>query len=244
MSNNSSIEWTVTTWNPVTGCSKVGPGCLNCYAEGFTRRLQAQGNPRYKAGFDVAVHRDMLDLPSHWRKPRLVFVNSMSDLFHEKVPVDFIVEVFDVMREAGAHEFQILTKRSGRVLDLDAELDWPPNVWLGVSVEDNDYLYRVDDLRKTRAAIKFICFEPLLGPVEDVDLTDIGWVIVGGESGPKARLMQKEWACEIRDKCIARDVPFFFKQWGGTYRKKSGRELDGRTWDQMPRVPEGIPLFK
>jgi protein gp37 len=168
----------------------------------------------------------------------------MSDLFHEKVPVDFIVEVFDVMREAGAHEFQILTKRSGRVLELDAELDWPPNVWLGVSVEDADYLYRVDDLRETRAAIKFICFEPLLGPVEDVDLTDIGWVIVGGESGPKARLMQKEWACEVRDKCVARDVPFFFKQWGGTYRKKSGRVLDGKTWGEMPRLPEGIPLFK
>ena len=234
----------MTTWNPVTGCSKVSPGCLNCYAEGFARRLHAQGNPRYKAGFEVAVHADMLKLPLRWRKPRLVFVNSMSDLFHEKVPVDFIVEVFDVMREAGAHEFQILTKRSARVLDLDAELDWPPNVWLGVSVENADYLYRVDDLRKTRAAIKFICFEPLLGSVESVDLTGIDWVIVGGESGPKARLMQKEWAREIRDKCIARDVPFFFKQWGGTQRKKSGRILEGKLWEQMPTHREGFPLFK
>jgi protein gp37 len=244
MSNHSDIEWTVTTWNPVTGCSKVSPGCSNCYAEGFARRLQAQGNPRYQAGFDVAVHPDLLALPLRWRKPRLVFVNSMSDLFHEKVPADFIVEVFDAMREAGAHEFQILTKRSARVLDLDAELDWPPNVWLGVSVENADYLHRVDDLRATRAAVKFICFEPLLGSVAEADLKDIDWVIAGGESGPKARLVKKEWVCEVRDKCTARGVPFFFKQWGGTYRKKSGRELEGKTWEQMPRLPEGIPLFK
>jgi len=239
----SAIEWTVTTWNPVTGCTKISPGCKHCYAESFSRRLKAQGHPRYKHGFKVTIHRNMLGFPPKWKKPRLVFVNSMSDLFHEEVPADFIKDTFEVMRESDTHQFQILTKRSDRVLNLDTDLEWPPNVWMGVSVENEEYTSRINDLRRTGAFVKFVCFEPLLGPISHLDLGLIDWVIVGGESGPGARVMQRDWVRVIRDKCLENDIPFFFKQWGGTQRKKAGRLLDGRIWDQMPANAAGIPLF-
>jgi protein gp37 len=236
MSANSSIEWTESTWNPVTGCTKISPGCLNCYAERMALRLQAMGQPNYAHGFEPTVHEHALSLPLQWRKPQMVFVNSMSDLFHPAVPVEFIRKVFGVMRRAYWHTFQVLTKRSKRLLELDAQLVWPKNVWMGVSVESEGFLFRVDHLRRTRAKLKFISCEPLLGPLPNLDLTGIDWVIVGGESGPNARPIQKEWVIEIRDKCLELGVPFFFKQWGGTNKKAAGRLLEGRIWDAMPKV--------
>lgn len=234
MALGSGIEWTEATWNPVTGCTKVSPGCAHCYAERMARRLKAMGHANYARGFELAVHEGMLEIPLGWTSPRLVFVNSMSDLFHEQVPVEFIQRVFDAMRRAHWHTFQILTKRSRRLRELDHLIDWPTNVWMGVSVETARYQERVADLRETGACVKFVSYEPLLGPVGRTDLIDIDWVIVGGESGPGARPMRAEWAVQVRDQCLQAGVPFFFKQWGGTNKKRAGRVLQGRVWDQMP----------
>ena len=236
MSSHSPIEWTESTWNPVTGCSRVSPGCAHCYAERMARRLRAMGQANYRNGFALTIHEHALGLPLTWRKPQVIFVNSMSDLFHEDVPLEFIRRVFEVMREADWHVFQVLTKRAERLAECAGEIAWPANVWMGVSVENEDYLRRVDLLRRTPAAVKFLSLEPLLGPVPGLDLAGIDWVIVGGESGPGARPMREEWALEVRDKCLAAGVPFFFKQWGGTNKKKAGKVLEGRTWEEMPRV--------
>ena len=232
----SAIEWTESTWNPLTGCTKISPGCKNCYAERMAKRLKAMGQPNYRNGFRLTLHEHVLEYPLRWKKPQMIFVNSMSDLFHKDVPVDFILRVFDVMRRAHWHTFQVLTKRSERMLELDPIIDWPKNVWMGVSVENQDYAFRIDHLRQTHAAVKFLSLEPLLGPIPNLDLRAIDWVIVGGESGPKARPVKKEWVTEIRDQCLTADVPFFFKQWGGVNKKKTGRTLEGRTWSQLPRV--------
>jgi protein gp37 len=234
MALGSDIEWTEATWNPVTGCSKVSPGCRHCYAERMAKRLQAMGQPNYVRGFDVSLHHSALAKPLSWKKSRIVFVNSMSDLFHEDVPDEFISQVFDVMRRANWHNFQLLTKRADRLRHFDTAIDWPRNVWMGVSVETGRYLPRIDHLRATRAAVKFVSFEPLLGPLGRLNLNGIDWAIVGGESGPGARPMDKAWVLHVRDHCKAARIPFFFKQWGGFNKKKAGRILDGRTWDQMP----------
>jgi len=230
----TTIEWTEMTWNPVTGCSKVSPGCLNCYAERMARRLQAMGQANYRDGFAVRTHEQMLEAPFSWPRPRMVFVNSMGDLFHEQVPLAFIERVFDVMQRSPRHTYQLLTKRADRLAEIAPLLPWPENVWMGVTVEDNERLSRVERLRETRAAVKFLSIEPLLGPLPDLDLDGLGWVIVGGESGPGARPMQPEWVYAIRDACIKGAVPFFFKQWGGAHKKAAGRMLEDRTWDETP----------
>jgi protein gp37 len=230
----SSIEWTDSTWNPLTGCSKVSPGCKNCYAERMARRLRAMGQPRYANGFRLTLHEDLLAQPLAWKKPRVVFVNSMSDLFHEDVPVKFIQEVFRVMEKANWHVFQITTKRAQRLQEVAPQLPWPENVWMGVSVENQDYTDRIDLLRSVDASIRFLSLEPLLGPLPSLNLDAISWVIVGGESGPGARSMKKEWVLQIKERCIEENVPFFFKQWGGINKRKLGRSLEGRTWDEMP----------
>ena len=235
MAAGSGIEWTEATWNPVTGCTKTSSGCLNCYAERMSMRLQAMGQLNYRDGFAVHTHEHMLGLPLTWRQPRTIFVNSMSDLFHEDVPDEFIVRVFRVMKKAHQHTFQVLTKRSPRLVALAPDLEWPENVWMGVSVENQSAEYRIDDLREaTGPATKFLSCEPLLGPLDGLDLTGIHWVIVGGESGPSARPMLEQWVTPIRDACLAVDVPFFFKQWGGTRKKKAGRILDRREWLETP----------
>ncbi len=234
MGLNSAIEWTESTWNVVTGCTKISPGCRHCYAERMAKRLQAMGQPNYERGFRVTLHEHALELPLTWRKPRMVFVNSMSDLFHDRVPEAFIRRIFDVMRRASWHTFQVLTKRAERLESLGRKLDWPPNVWMGVSVETAEYLHRLDHLRTVPAGVRFVSFEPLLGAAGRINLKGIHWVIVGGESGPGARPMAEDWVVDIRDQCRRAAVPFFFKQWGGTNKKKAGRILDGRTWDQMP----------
>lgn len=236
MACGTGIEWTDATWNPVTGCSKVSSGCRNCYAERMARRLMAMGNPNYVHGFRVSTHEHMLDLPLRWRTPRAVFVNSMSDLFHEEVPLSFIKRVFDVMNRAKWHRFQILTKRSERLLELSSQLEWSPNMWMGVTVEDQSALFRVQHLVSTPAQVKFLSCEPLLGPLDGLDLSGIHWVIVGGESGPRARPMERDWVCDVKETCSRYGVPFFFKQWGGTNKKKAGRLLDGRTYDQLPAI--------
>jgi protein gp37 len=235
MAFRSRIQWTESTWNPVTGCTKVSPGCKHCYAERMAKRLQAMTQPNYRDGFRLTLQPQMLELPLAWRKPQTVFVNSMSDLFHVDVPLEYVQRVFDVMRRAHWHRFQILTKRSRRLAELAPHLDWAPNVWMGVSVETADYLSRVDDLRAAAAAVRFLSLEPLLGPLPDIDLAGIDWVIAGGESGPHARPMEASSVVGIRDQCRRGRVPFFFKQWGGTNKKKAGRLLDGRTWSEMPR---------
>lgn len=232
--STSKIEWTESTWNPLTGCDKVSPGCKNCYAERMAKRLKAMGQLNYQNEFVLTLHEDSLELPIQWKKPQMIFVNSMSDLFHKEVPLLFIQKVFSVMREANWHTFQILTKRSERLRELNSVIDWPQNVWMGVSIENNDYVYRADDLRHTNARIKFLSLEPLLGPLPDLNLDLIDWAVVGGESGPHSRPVEIEWVREIRDHCNLDQVPFFFKQWGGTNKKKAGRELDGRTWNEMP----------
>ncbi len=234
MATKSKIEWTESTWNPVTGCTKISPGCKNCYAERMAKRLQAMGQPNYANGFSLTVHPHVVEAPLSWKAPQVIFVNSMSDLFHKDVPLAFIQKVFDVMKRAHWHQFQILTKRSGRMLQLDSSLAWAGNIWMGVSVETEQYQHRIDDLRQTSAAVKFLSLEPLLGSLPSLDLAGIDWVIVGGESGPRARPMDEEWVLEIRDQCVDQGVPFFFKQWGGTNKKKAGRILQGRTWDEMP----------
>ena len=234
MALTSSIEWTESTWNPLTGCTKLSLGCKNCYAERLSLRLEKMGNRNYSNGFNVTMHEHVLDLPLRWNKPQTIFVNSMSDLFHEDVPDSFIFRVFDVMRQANWHLFQVLTKRSERLLHLDRQLQWMPHIWMGVSVENNDYKFRIDHLRNTGAKTKFLSLEPLLGPMPDLNLGEIDWVIVGGESGPRARVMQEDWVTNVRDQCLRANVSFFFKQWGGFHRKKNGRSLKGRTWDEMP----------
>jgi protein gp37 len=233
--DKSAIEWTDATWNPVTGCTKISPGCKHCYAERLAERLQAMGNRRYKNGFSVTLHQDQLDLPLRWRQPRQIFVNSMSDLFHEAVPEDYIRRVFDTMVQARWHVFQVLTKRSGRLADLAHRLPWPTNVWQGVSVENSRYVARVADLVEVPAAVRFLSVEPLLGPIDHLPLKGIDWVIVGGESGPGHRPIQPTWVRSIRDQCESAGVPFFFKQWGGRTPKAGGRTLDGQEWSEMPR---------
>ena len=235
MGAKSAIEWTEATWNPVTGCTKISPGCDNCYAERLALRLQAMGQPNYVNGFKLTLQEKMLELPLKWKTPQIIFVNSMSDLFHKDVPEEYIRRVFDVMRRASHHIFQVLTKRSQRLERLSPMLDWPPNVWMGVSVESAAYQFRINDLRETSARVKFLSLEPLLGPLPSLDLRGIDWAIVGGESGPGARAMSHEWVIDIRNQCQLAGVPFFFKQWGGTNKKKAGRMLENRTWDEMPR---------
>ena len=234
MATKSSIEWTESTWNPITGCTKISPGCKHCYAERMAKRLKAMGSPNYADGFKLTLHEHVLELPLTWKKPQTIFVNSMSDLFHKNVPLEFIQKVFDVMNKTPWHTYQVLTKRSDRLKELNKELIWGKNIWMGVSVENQDYTYRIDDLRNTNAYIKFLSIEPLIGPVRRLKLNKIKWVIVGGESGPKARPMKEEWVLDIKDQCTEAEVPFFFKQWGGKNKKKAGRLLEGRTWDMLP----------
>lgn len=243
MGDRSAIEWTEATWNPTTGCDRVSSGCDNCYALTLAKRLKAMGQPRYQRdgdprtsgpGFGVSCHADLLQLPTRWRRPRMVFVNSMSDLFHAQVPFGFVQDVFDVMASTPQHTYQLLTKRSRRLRRLADKLPWPANVWMGVSVEHNSVLDRVDDLRAVPASVRFLSCEPLLGPLDDLDLTEIDWVIAGGESGRNARPVSSEWIRSIRDSCNDAQVSFFFKQWGGRTPKAGGRTLDGRTWDEIP----------
>lgn len=239
MAQNSSIEWTEATWNPVTGCTKISPGCKHCYAERMAKRLKAMGQRRYRNGFDVTLQDDVVELPLRWKKPRVIFVNSMSDMFHKEVPLEFIRRCFDVMEQASQHTFQVLTKRPERAAELAHELPWPGNVWMGTSVENADYTWRIDELRRIDAAIQFLSIEPLLGPIPDLLLDGIHWVIVGGESGPGARPMEEEWVLEIRDQCVEARVPFFFKQWGGVNKKRTGRRLRGQIWEQLPVARSG-----
>lgn len=235
----SKIEWTESTWNPVTGCTKISSGCKNCYAERIARRLKMMGQPNYVNGFQVTLHEHVLEHPLQWKRPKTIFVNSMSDLFHEQVPYSFIVKIFDIMKQAHWHQFQILTKRSSRLKKLAPKLEWPQNVWMGVSVENEETKFRIDDLRNIPAAIRFLSLEPLIGPLASLELSNINWVIVGGESGPGARLIKKEWVIQIKERCIEQNVPFFFKQWGGINKKKAGRLLEDRTWDEMPITISG-----
>jgi protein gp37 len=241
----SAIEWTESTWNPITGCTKISPGCKHCYAERMAARLQAMGQENYRNGFALTLQPQMLELPLRWKTPQTIFVNSMSDLFHANVPLEYIQRVFDVMRRAHWHRFQVLTKRADHLAEIAAQLPWEPHIWMGVSVESDRYRGRIDELRRTGARIKFLSLEPLLGPLPDLNLRGIQWVIVGGESGPKARPMNPAWARDLRDQCRRTKVPFFFKQWGGTNKKQAGRMLDGRTWDEMPvhKSPECRPRF-
>ncbi|HVS33517.1 MAG TPA: phage Gp37/Gp68 family protein [Thermoanaerobaculia bacterium] len=241
MAHGSDIEWTESTWNPVTGCTKISPGCKNCYAERMALRLQAMRQPNYRNGFEVTLQPHMLELPLRWKKPQAIFVNSMSDLFHERVPLSYIQQVFAVMRTAHWHRFQLLTKRAERLQTVDSQIEWPSNVWMGVSVESGAYVGRIDALRGTGAAVKFLSLEPLLNALPSLDLSGIHWVIAGGESGPHARAVRPEWITDLRDQCRRAGIAFFFKQWGGRNKKKSGRMLEGRTWDEMP-VPESIPM--
>jgi protein gp37 len=234
--SQSKIEWTESTWNPVTGCTKISEGCRNCYAERMARRLQAMGQKSYRNGFELTCHPELLGLPLRWKKPQIVFVNSMSDLFHEQIAEDFIYSIVETMRLASHHLFQVLTKRTERLAELAPELNMPHNVWIGVTVESSKHTDRIDHLRSTDAHIKFLSLEPLLDDVAELDLTGIDWVIVGGESGPGARPMDPDWARNVRDQCVSQNIPFFFKQWGGVNKKKAGRILDGQIWDQMPSV--------
>ncbi|MBM4147119.1 MAG: phage Gp37/Gp68 family protein [Nitrospira sp.] len=235
MAGKTKIEWTGSTWNPVTGCIKISPGCKNCYAERMAKRLQAMGQPNYSNGFKLTLHDHVLELPLKWKKPQTIFVNSMSDLFLKGVPTEFIKKVFEVMNRADWHTFQILTKRADRLDSLSRLFSWTPNIWMGVTVENEDYVSRIDHLRKIGSFIKFLSLEPLLAPISNLNLEEIDWVIVGGESGPGARTIKLEWVLDIRDQCKRAGVPFFFKQWGGINKKKTGRELEGRTWDELPR---------
>ena len=235
MASNSHIEWTEDTWNPVTGCDIVSPGCKFCYAERMSKRLQAMGIPKYRNGFKLTIHPELVDEPRKWRSPRLVFVNSMSDLFHPDVPLDFVKNVFKVMAETPQHTYQVLTKRAERLLEISLELSWTENIWMGVSVETSAYKNRIDCLRQVPANVRFLSLEPLIKPLGKLDLTGIHWVIVGGESGPGARPMKEEWVQDIHRQCDEQRVLFFFKQWGGVNKKSKGRMLDGRTWDDKPK---------
>lgn len=235
MGANSAIEWTESTWNPVTGCTKISPGCKHCYAERMAKRLHAMGQPNYANKFRLTLQPHALELPLTWKKPQVIFVNSMSDLFHKNVPIDFILQVFDVMGRANWHQYQVLTKRADRLEELNSMLPWQPHIWMGVSVESDDYRFRINHLCGTGAHTKFLSLEPLLGPLANLNLSNIDWAIVGGESGPGARPMRTEWVTSIRDQCVRANVPFFFKQWGGVNKKRTGRTLDGQLWNQMPR---------
>lgn len=244
---STGIEWTDTTWNPVTGCDRVAAGCDNCYALALSKRLKAMGVAKYQSdgdprtsgpGFGVTIHPHALDAPRHWSRPRMVFVNSMSDLFHAKVPIAFVRDVFDVIRETPRHQYQVLTKRTARLAKVADRLDWPNNLWMGASVEDGSCRERVDHLRAVPAVVRFLSCEPLLSELPSLGLTGIDWVIVGGESGPRARPMKPEWALDLRDQALAAGVPFFFKQWGGPTPKHNGRLLDGQTWDEFPTVTQ------
>lgn len=254
VADGSAIEWTEATWNPTTGCDRISSGCDNCYALTLAARLKAMGSSKYQLdgdprtsgpGFGAAVHPDALDIPRRWSRPRMVFVNSMSDLFHAKVPLAFVRDVFNVMAETPQHTYQLLTKRSTRLRRAASNLDWPPNVWMGVSVEDATKLGRIDDLGATPAAVKFISAEPLLGPLKNLNLAGIDWLIVGGESGVGARAMDPEWVRDLREQCTDAGVAFFFKQWGGRTPKAGGRVLDGRTWDELPdRAPQLVAVSR
>ena len=234
--NKTKIQWTEMTWNPITGCTKISDGCLNCYAARMAKRLKAMGNPRYINEFAVTVHKDLLEVPLDIKQPKMIFVNSMSDLFHKDVPDDIIIKVFETMNKAHWHTFQVLTKRPERVLAMDQAglLKWSSNIWMGTTVENDKYVDRIDKLRETKANIKFLSCEPLLGSLKDISLEEIDWLIVGGESGPKSREMEKEWVLELKELCEKDGVAFFFKQWGGINKKKSGRLLDGKTYDGYP----------
>lgn len=245
MATNSRIEWTEATWNPVAGCSILSPGCTNCYAMRLAARLAVMGQNKYagttrltggRAKWNGKVNTDpsSLDIPRRWKRGRLIFVNSMSDLFHEAVPLEFIQSVFKVMEETPQHTYQVLTKRAERLEAISGKLRWPRNVWMGVSVESQAYVCRIDNLRRTKARVKFLSLEPLLSALDDLDLRKVDWVIVGGESGPGARPMPQDWVLSIRNQCTDARVPFHFKQWGGTNKKRAGRVLDGRTWDEWP----------
>ncbi len=234
MSQQSHIEWTESTWNPVTGCTKISDGCKNCYAERLAKRLHAMGVNNYRNGFKVTLHEHVLDYPLNWKKPQMIFVNSMSDLFHRDVPDSFIVKVIEIIKKAKWHTFQILTKRSKRLVEIDRLIEWPDNVWLGVSVENSNYINRIYHLQHTSAKIKFISCEPLIGALSNLPLSFIDWVIVGGESGPYSRPILYEWIIDIKKQCKMSGVPFFFKQWGGTNKKKNGRLLENKTWDELP----------
>lgn len=234
MRGKTHIEWTESTWNPVTGCSKVSAGCKNCYAERMANRLRAMGSPRYVDGFSVSLHHDLIDAPKSWKSPKVIFVNSMSDLFHEKVPLDFIQQVFATMKNCPQHTFQILTKRSERLVLLAPKLEWSPNVWMGVSVEDSNVVHRIRDLQRVPAAVRFLSLEPLIGPVGEMPLTGIDWAIVGGESGPHSREIKIEWVREIFRQCRKAGTAFFFKQWGGVRKDLTGRELGGKIYEEMP----------
>lgn len=244
MAQRSTIEWTQATWNPVTGCSKVSPGCAHCYAETFAERWRGVAAHPYEQGFDLKLWPERLEVPLRWRQPRQIFVNSMSDLFHEDIPPEFIAKVFDVMVRADHHVFQVLTKRHERLAELAPDLPWPKNVWMGVTIENRRFVHRADCLRQVPAAVRFISAEPLLGPLEGLDLRDIHWLISGGESGPKHRPVKEEWLVELRDRCQHEGVAYFFKQWGGSRPKSGGRELQGRTWDEMPALALVSPLDK
>lgn len=234
MVSNTKIEWTEASWNPITGCTKISPGCKNCYAERMAKRLHGAKNPSYLNGFDLTLHPHLLEAPLKWKKPKTIFVNSMSDMFHKDVPLDFILDVFKTMEKAHWHTFQILTKRSDILLRFNSDIKWPANVWMGVSVEIEKYSFRIDHLKQTHAKTKFISFEPLLGFIEYNDFKGIDWIIVGGESGAGARPIEKAWIDDIKDNCVQQHKPFFFKQWGGFNKKKNGRLLDGELWDQLP----------
>ncbi|MYA84627.1 MAG: phage Gp37/Gp68 family protein [Acidimicrobiaceae bacterium] len=245
MADHSAIEWTEATWNPTTGCDKTSPGCDNCYALTLSKRLKAMGQPKYQRdgdprtsgpGFGLTIHADTLDVPRSWSAPRTIFVNSMSDLFHPEVPEPYIRRVFDVIAETPQHQYQVLTKRSRRLADVGQRLKWPPNLWMGVSVENSRYRFRVDHLRCIGAAVRFVSAEPLLGPLEELDLCEIHWLIAGGESGPNARPVEEAWLVDLRDQCTSAGVPFFFKQWGGRTPKAGGRALQGSTHDEMPQL--------
>jgi protein gp37 len=242
MAIKTHIEWTHSTWNPVTGCTKISAGCKHCYAERMARRLEGTGQPRYRNCFDVTLQEDLVEQPLSWRKPRVIFVCSMGDLFHEDVPDDYIKRVFETMKRADKHVFQVLTKRAERLAMLADELPWPSNVWAGVTVERADYVSRIDMLRRVPAQVRFLSLEPLLGPLPNLKLAGIGWVIVGGESGPGARPIKADWVRDIRDQCDMANVPFFFKQWGGKNKKEAGRELDGQTYSATPVLPEEAQL--
>jgi len=236
MALSSKIEWTEATWNPVTGCTPISDGCKNCYARRMALRLQRMGNKRYSNGFQITLHYDLLSHPLKWKSPKMIFVNSMSDLFHEDVPIAFIKTIFKTIKNAHWHTFQVLTKRAKRLSDLSSELEWPKNLWIGVTIESGKYSFRADLLRKVPAHVRFISFEPLIGPVNDIDFTGINWAIVGGESGPGCRIIKKEWVKEILSICRRQNVHFFFKQWGGVNKKKTGRILDGKIYDEMPPI--------
>lgn len=243
MPKATSIEWTNMTWNPVTGCTKVSQGCKNCYAERMAKRLKAMGVDRYRDGFAVTLHEDLIETPKRWKGSKLVFVNSMSDVFHEKVPLEFIQRMFKTMRECPQHTFQLLTKRSERLVELAPHLEWAPNIWMGVSVEDSRVIKRIDDLRSVPAYVRFLSCEPLIGSLAGLNLDGIHWVIAGGESGPRSRPMEARWVIEIKDACEQADVAFFFKQWGGTRKDLTGRELNGRTYDEFPKRVQPIRVI-